>query len=85
GDANENIQRNFTMIISVPTIFSCKLPDGGWINLAQIRQLEPDPPTGKVVVTWLNGEKQLFEDENANAILQTWQEAADRGQHYDKT
>ncbi|BBD60613.1 hypothetical protein NIES2109_34120 [Nostoc sp. HK-01] len=66
------------MIISVPTIFSCKLPSGGWVNLAQIRQIEIDPPTGVVITTWVNGEKQRFDGENATAILQTWEQAAQR-------
>ncbi|WP_427159421.1 hypothetical protein ACQFX9_25880 [Aliinostoc sp. HNIBRCY26] len=68
----------------MPTIFSCQLPSGGWINLAQVRQLEPDPPTGKVVVTWLNGEKQLFDGENAKAILQGWQDANQKCRCHDQ-
>lgn len=73
------------MIISVPTIFSCKTPKSGWLNLALIRQLQydqstepPDPPLDMVLVVWNNGERQAFTGDDATAILNAWQDATQR-------
>jgi hypothetical protein len=61
-------------IISVPTIFSCPLPSGGWLNLALVRQLEIDD--GIARVTWSNGNVQNFQfSEDVDAITQAWQQA----------
>ncbi|MBH8564717.1 hypothetical protein I8748_22910 [Nostoc sp. CENA67] len=72
-------------IISVNSVFTCKTPNSGWLNLAQVRQLHFVPAAeavteiGKskdfVVVTWHNGDKQIFSDEDATAIHQVWVEA----------
>ncbi|MEH1851465.1 MAG: hypothetical protein V7L11_07210 [Nostoc sp.] len=64
-------------IISVPTVFTCKLPTAGWINLAQIRQLQFEKsPSPIAVVTWHNGDKQEFFGDNATAIMESWLEAS---------
>lgn len=69
-------------IISVPTVFTCKTPTAGWLNLAQVRQLQfEDHPNPIAVITWHNGEKQSFYGENATAIMATWQEANDRNDY----
>ncbi|BAY16902.1 hypothetical protein NIES21_27360 [Anabaenopsis circularis NIES-21] len=66
-------------IISTPSVFSCKTPTAGWLNLAQIRQLQfEEQPSPVAVVTWHNGDTQSFFGENATAIMANWQEAADR-------
>ncbi|MBX9259404.1 hypothetical protein H1Q63_36730 [Desmonostoc muscorum CCALA 125] len=66
-------------IISVPTVFTCKTPTAGWLNLAQVRQLQFDElPNPIAVVTWHNGDIQNFFGENATAIMQTWLEASER-------
>ena len=50
-------------------MFACKLPRGTWLNLASIRCLEIDTgnevaPTRKMVlITWENGDKNIFYDE----------------------
>ncbi|MBD2413608.1 hypothetical protein FACHB389_34795 [Nostoc calcicola FACHB-389] len=65
-------------IINTPSVFTCKTPSAGWINLAQIRQLEYDEVFHSypvAIVTWHNGEKQAFKRENATAIMQAWVEA----------
>ncbi len=70
-------------IISVPTVFTCKTPTAGWLNLAQIRQLQFEEfPNPIAVVTWYNGEIQNFYGENATAIMQTWFEADERYNNY---
>ncbi|MGV0102336.1 hypothetical protein NSTCB13_00857 [Nostoc sp. DSM 114160] len=64
-------------IINTPSVFSCKLPAAGWINLAQIRQIQfEDLPTRTAVVTWHNGDKQIFFGDDAVALIQSWQDAA---------
>ncbi|WP_235526462.1 hypothetical protein [Nostoc piscinale] len=48
-------------IISVPTVFTCKTPTAGWLNLAQVRQLQfEEQPSPVAVVTWHNGDTQRF-------------------------
>lgn len=64
-------------IINTPSVFSCKLPAAGWINLSLVRQIQSeDFPTRVVVVTWLNGDKQIFHGEDAVALLKAWENAA---------
>jgi hypothetical protein len=55
----------------------CKLPNQGWINLALIRQVEYDNfnyDTMIVIVTWSNGEKQVFHSADAKALIDSWNE-----------
>ncbi|MBD2415067.1 hypothetical protein FACHB389_15025 [Nostoc calcicola FACHB-389] len=65
-------------IISVPTVFTCKTPTAGWVNLALIRQVMDDEDEKVVVVTWLNGDTTVFYEENADAILSSLKEAQQR-------
>lgn len=62
-------------IISIPSIYSLKLPNGEWLNLALVRRLqfESDPPVA--IVTWANGDSQVYNDDQALAIAQAWEEA----------
>lgn len=55
-------------------MYSVKLPDAEWLNLALIRRLqfEENPPT--VVVTWENGDSNLYYQEKALAIIEAWNE-----------
>lgn len=62
-------------IIQVPSVFSCKLPDGEWLNLALIRQLELKSDPLRITITWANGDVQEFKGSKAIAILQAWEEA----------
>lgn len=68
--------------ISVPSVFSCYTPNSGWLNLANVRQFEyfqaSDDLPATACITWLNGEKQVFGAEDAEAINQAWQEAHNR-------
>jgi len=65
-------------IISVPAVFTCKTPSAGWVNLAQIRQVIDDQEERLIVVSWLNGDTQLFYGENAEAILGSLNESEQR-------
>lgn len=64
-------------IISSPVLFSLKLPNSGWLNLALIRQLEEGTINGRTFcrVTWHGGEVQNFHGDDALAILMTWKDA----------
>ncbi|BAZ49587.1 hypothetical protein NIES4103_21990 [Nostoc sp. NIES-4103] len=72
-------------IISTPSVFTCKTPNSGWLNLVQVRQLHFVPAAeavteiGKskdfVVVTWHNGDKQIFQDDDALALVKAWENA----------
>lgn len=68
-------------IISVPTVFTCKLPTAGWLNLAQMRQIQVEQEVFTepvVMITWNNGDNQLFHGDNAKAILSTLEQADTR-------
>lgn len=70
-------------IISIPTIWSCKTPRHGWLNLALVRQLRVcnKTETLAVCITWSNGVKQVFVEEDAEAIVSSWQEASNKYTH----
>jgi hypothetical protein len=68
-------------IISVPTVFTCKLPTAGWLNLAQMRQVQVEEEVFNqpvVMITWQNGDNQVFHGENAKAIITALSEASTR-------
>jgi hypothetical protein len=71
-------------IISSPTIWSCKTPNSGWLNLAQVRQLHlgftKQSAILSVWITWSNGSQQFFEGDDAKAIINSWQEASQKYQ-----
>lgn len=59
-------------------MYSCKLPGDRWVNLALIRSIEFERGVGfepVAIVTWDNGDKQMFRDEKAIALIQAWEEA----------
>lgn len=68
-------------IIKVPSVYSCKLPGGEWLNLALIRriQIELDPPTA--LIEWENGDRQVYKGLKAMALAEAWAET----QHFDKS
>ncbi len=63
------------IIINTPSVYSAKLPTKGWINLAQIRQLEVSENCLIVIITWQNGDKQTFKHDDAQALVDAWNEA----------
>ncbi|GAX41546.1 hypothetical protein NIES4075_25190 [Tolypothrix sp. NIES-4075] len=65
------------IIISVPSVYTCKLPSQGWINLALIRQIQYDDLSyiPIALVTWSNGEKQIFRGDDAIALIDSWNSA----------
>lgn len=71
-------------IVSIPTIWSCKTPNSGWLNLAQVRQLQrlrdKETQVLGLGITWSNGQKQIFTGEDAQAILTSWQQACNKYQ-----
>lgn len=62
-------------IIQVPSVFSCKLPGGEWLNLALIRRLQLKSDPFAVAVTWANGDSQEYRGDKAAALLEAWEEA----------
>lgn len=62
-------------IIKVPSVYTVKLPQGEWINLALVRrcQVELDP-VPVVVLTWENGQTQVLRGEKAIALLEALEE-----------
>lgn len=63
-------------IIKVPSVFSCKLPNGEWLNLALIRRLQLElDPSPILVLTWENGDSQTYRGDKALAIVEAWEEA----------
>jgi hypothetical protein len=65
-----------TTIIKVPAVFSCKLPNQKWLNLARVRTLEYEENERPLVrVTWDNGDRQFYAGEEATALLAAWEEA----------
>ncbi len=62
-------------IIQVPSVFTCKLPGGEWLNLAQIRSLEIEDNPLTVLVTWSSGGHQVYRGVQAFALIEAWAEA----------
>lgn len=62
-------------IIQVPSVFSCKLPGGEWLNLALIRRLQLKSNPFAVAVTWTNGDICEYRGDKAVALLDAWEEA----------
>ena len=61
-------------IIKVPAVFTCKLPGGEWLNLALIRRLQTEETPPAVVITWENGQNQVYYGDKAQAIIEAWSE-----------
>lgn len=57
---------------------NCKLPGGQWINLALVRRIQIDtgnssaPDRAIVLITWLNGDADLFYDLEARALIDAY-------------
>ncbi|NER36207.1 MAG: hypothetical protein F6J93_19855 [Oscillatoria sp. SIO1A7] len=64
-------------IVRVPAVWSCKLHSNQWLNLAHIRHMEVFPQSWipYVTVTWDNGNRQIFEGEDANILIDAWEQA----------
>lgn len=65
------------IIINSPSVYTCKLPSLGWINLALIRQIQYDDLSyiPIALVTWSNGEKQTDQQDDAKALIDNWNSA----------
>ena len=62
-------------IIQVPSVFTCKLPGGEWLNLAQIRSIQIEDSPLLVRVVWANGDNSFYRGKYAVALLEAWGEA----------
>ena len=64
-------------IVRVPSVWSCKLPSNDWVNLAHIRQMEVFTHTWipYAIITWDNGDKHIFQGEDANVLMDAWERA----------
>ncbi len=62
-------------IIQVPSVFTCKLPGGEWLNLAQIRSIQTEEYPLLIAVIWANGDRSFYRNHQANALLEAWAEA----------
>lgn len=54
--------------MKVSSVFACKLPGGRCLNLAQARSIQQEPTM--VLVTWANGNQEVFRGIQARAILE---------------
>lgn len=62
-------------IIKVPSVFSLKLPDGEWLNLALVRRLQFELQPPVAIITWSNGDFQVYNGDQALAIVEAWEQA----------
>ncbi len=54
-------------------MYTCKLSDNHWLNLAQARSIEVEfAPETLVKVTWINGDTFIYRDQDANLLAQAW-------------
>lgn len=70
-----------TAIIKIPTIWSCKTENYGWLNLAKARKIQPASDMKKqpcVLVTWENGDEEVYGGKDAECILESWLLAVDK-------
>lgn len=73
-----------TAIIKIPTIWSCHTRDYGWLNLAKARRVQPCPDIKKqpcILITWENGDEELFRGDDAQLIMRSWLDAVDKYIH----
>jgi hypothetical protein len=61
------------IFIKSPSIYSCKLPKGTWLNLALAYQLEVREE--QAILYWINKEISIYNDEEAQVIIKAWEEA----------
>jgi hypothetical protein len=61
------------IFINSPSIYSCKLPKGRWLNLALAYQLEVREE--QAILYWINKEISIYNDEEAQVIIEAWEEA----------
>ena len=59
-------------------MYNCSLPGGQWINLAFVRRIQIDtgntaaPDRRIVLVTWFNGDSNLFYGDEAIALIDAY-------------
>lgn len=63
----------FLVFINSPSIYSCKLPNGKWLNLSLAYQLEIEEDS--IILHWINKETSVYQGEQAQAVINAWEEA----------
>lgn len=61
------------VFINSPSIYSCKLPNGTWLNLSLAYQLEIEEDS--IILHWVNKETSVYQGEQAQAVITAWEEA----------
>jgi hypothetical protein len=70
--------------VRVPSVWMCHTFRHGWLNLAKIRKLQicsDIKNTPAILITWDNGDDELFKGDDAELILRDWKEAANKYIH----
>ena len=64
-------------VVRVPSIWSCKVSNGLWVNLAHARKLSLTTRNGVQVarIFWDDGKYDTFTQEQATALLEAWERA----------
>lgn len=64
-------------IIRVPSVFSCKLPGGEWINFDRVRSMKIVASNlPQIALIWDNGDVNFYAGQEAFFILEAWNEAS---------
>jgi len=63
-------------------MYICNLPGGERLNLAQIRSLQFEEPPLVVMVIWANGDRSIYRQAQALALLEAWDEATSASKSY---
>ena len=73
-------------VVRVPSIWSCKLPGGRWLNLIHIREMKVWDANKMltILVVWENGNTDVFLDEEAEALLDAWEKAYEQQRDTDE-
>ena len=53
-------------------MYTCNLPGGERLNLAQIRSLQFEEPPIVVMVVWTNGDRSIYRGSDALDLLMAW-------------
>ncbi|PSB25276.1 hypothetical protein [Chlorogloea sp. CCALA 695] len=54
-------------------MYTCKLSDDHWLNLAQIRSIEIEyGPKTLAKVTWINGDSSIYRDKDVALLMEAW-------------
>ncbi|MCT7980870.1 hypothetical protein [Laspinema olomoucense] len=66
-----------TTIVKVPSTWMVLLPGNRWVNLAQIAEVQLSDTACEARVIWANGNRAIFQDEQALYLVEALEEARD--------